>query len=423
MSSAFGSGTIPSRGNSTGRPVPERPDPDQWYWDAIEKYKNDPEAYAYLSDNPWLRKDNIFSPSLGSQLLGLFGDNSAEDNFYTELHQKAMNYLSDWENRMYQQKYDSPVEQVKREAAAGINSDLAPQSISPGAAAENDQPFETTGFGNQPQINVLELGSTIVSTAFQCITGIQQMKSLYLDNAVKSLSVNDSLRSTAWDLIKSGIGEFVEGNSQFKPGDFSGSVSPEFIVSVSKYFQDRLDRLPYNRGEKKKLRAFTDALIKGTDEVGLHSFNNDFQKLISDSIAELSESRHNAVESSGKIGADAELGAAMRFISKDIYKPLFDLQQKVNKLLLNKDSQYLNRFNSPDAENGLTGGQMQADSERADFMIRASMRNIKNEVLKSFEQINERITKSKDIPSGWKFALQAGISTAEASVMSKFLGM
>lgn len=35
-------------------------DPDAWYWAAIEKYKDNPEAYAYLSQNPWLIANNPF---------------------------------------------------------------------------------------------------------------------------------------------------------------------------------------------------------------------------------------------------------------------------------------------------------------------------------------------------------------------------
>lgn len=140
----------PSSTTSSGVPTPKQSadrfeDLDKWYWDYIEKYRDDPEAYAYLSQNPYLRKDNTYSPSFGDSIMSLFGDYSAENNFYRELQQHARGYLSDWENRMYQQKYDSPVEQVKREQAAGINPDLSPQSISPGSAAENDQPFQTVG--------------------------------------------------------------------------------------------------------------------------------------------------------------------------------------------------------------------------------------------------------------------------------------
>lgn len=148
--SAFGSGfSSRSRSNSNGSTVSSssRPteDPDQWYYDLIEQYKDNPEAYEYLLSNPYLRsKISSFSPNLGQSLLMGLGDYSAQDNYYNEFRQKALNFYSEWAKSMYEQKFESPVEQVRRESAAGINSDLAPQSVSPGEAAENDQPFDVT---------------------------------------------------------------------------------------------------------------------------------------------------------------------------------------------------------------------------------------------------------------------------------------
>ncbi len=146
--STFSSGLLLSRPSSSGSSVtsvsPSK-DPDQWYYDLIEKYKDNPEAYEYLLANPYLRsKIAPFSPNLGQSLLMGLGDFSAEDNYYSEFQQKALNYYSEWAKSMYEQKYESPLEQVRRESAAGINADLAPGSISPGEAAENDQPFDVT---------------------------------------------------------------------------------------------------------------------------------------------------------------------------------------------------------------------------------------------------------------------------------------
>lgn len=146
-------------------------DADKWYYDLIEQYKDDPEAYAYLMANPFLTGNNApFSPNLGQSFLSLLGDNSAEDAYYAELKQKAMGYLSDWQKQMYEQKYESPVEQVNRLSAAGINSDLEPGSISPGEAGENDQAFSPTTMPGAGQ--GAQLAGELAGYGLQFISGI-----------------------------------------------------------------------------------------------------------------------------------------------------------------------------------------------------------------------------------------------------------
>lgn len=163
-------------GRRSHRPEEE----DEWFWTAIEKYKDNPAAYAAVSMNPYLYANNQFSPSAKDDIMAFFGDTSAEDNFYRLNKQAAVNWLADWEKNQYQQYYNSPAEQVKREAAAGINSDLNPGSISPGEAAENDQPFTptdspTAGTGFETMQSLASFGLQFVGGVLSFAKQIQDL--------------------------------------------------------------------------------------------------------------------------------------------------------------------------------------------------------------------------------------------------------
>lgn len=401
-------------------------DPDAWYWAAIEKYKDNPEAYAYLSQNPWLIANNPYSPSLGNQIVDLFGDNSAEQNYINELMQKSRDYLGQWERGQYEQKYESPVEQVKREEAAGINSALNPGMITPGEAAENDQPFSTTpmpgaGTGFQSMIDVGQGLTSIVSTAFNFVTAFQQLKGLSLDNATKSLNLNEGLRSTAWGLIKEGISEFLNGDMvRSSLNDDPELLSkPEFVQVVTKYFKDRIAKQPFSHRQRKQLEDITEQLISSKGEVDQSVFTNQFQTLLNQSYSELYKSRNDVASSSGLPGADKESIAALKFIGNDIYKPLRELSLEVDKLILQKEKGYYKRFNAVNPETGLTGSQTMADSDSLNYYMQKTMFEVKKRVTDAFEEINKKILGSRDIPPGWKIGLQAGVSSFESLTMAQ----
>lgn len=173
---------------------------DQWYWDLIEKYKDNPEAYSYLSANPYLFANNArFSPTFGQNILSMFGDTSAEDEYYNNLHQQAMAYLSDWEKGQYEQAYNSPIEQVKRESAAGLNPDLSPGSISPGSAAENDQPFSPVsmpgaGSGFQDVHTLANFGVQFLGSVLSFGKQIQELNIGSMNRVVSELGAGSHAR-------------------------------------------------------------------------------------------------------------------------------------------------------------------------------------------------------------------------------------
>lgn len=230
-------------------------DPDAWYWAAIEKYKDNPEAYAYLSQNPYLRANNPFSPSLGNQVMDLLGDTSAEDAYYNELQQKARDYLGQWERGQYEQKYESPVEQVKREEAAGINPALNPGMITPGEAAENDQPFSPT---SMPGAGTgFETMQTLANFGLQFVGGI-----LSFGKQIQELNIGSFNRVTSELGAGSGAGEFVLNElsrmdfaslqKAADTGDFTTVLNPRIFSGYSRktkqFLQHYIER--YKEGDK-----------------------------------------------------------------------------------------------------------------------------------------------------------------------------
>lgn len=152
---------------------------DKWYWDAIAQYKGT-SWYDQLAANPYLVENNaaFYNDSWRDFLWQAFGNNDAERNYYGTLRNQANQYMSDIVAQMRQQEYDSAVSQVERERSAGINPDISGgQSITPGAAAENDQPA-----GAFPEVStapafsqVAEYGLNFVTSVFGMVEGIQGM--------------------------------------------------------------------------------------------------------------------------------------------------------------------------------------------------------------------------------------------------------
>ena len=241
-------------------------DPDAWYWAAIEKYKSNPEAYSFLSQNPYLRANNPFSPSLGNQIANLFGDNSAEDAFYNELDQKSRNYLAEWERGQYEQKYESPLEQVKREEAAGINAGLNPGMISPGDAAENDQAFSPAvmpGAGSG-----YETMQTLANFGLQFVGGI-----LSFGKQIQDLNIGSFNRVATELATGAGAGELVLNElsrmdlptleKAANSGDLITVFNPRIFSGYSRktkqFLQHYIDR--YKEGDKLGYQALVAELL------------------------------------------------------------------------------------------------------------------------------------------------------------------
>ena len=190
---------------------------DQMYLDAIAQYQNE-SWYDQLLDNPYLRSKQARFET--DPLTGLFNYGGAAAKYYGNMRADAMNWLTEKVTQMRQQDYNSAPEQVRRNAAAGINSDLA-GNVSPGDAAENDTPVPRS-FEN----GATEYGSQIAQCGLNIITSLmsfgQQIQQFGL-NSAQMVSDEINADSSAFDFVVNQI-------AGLKP--FAGATTKEDIDSV-----------------------------------------------------------------------------------------------------------------------------------------------------------------------------------------------
>lgn len=239
-----------------GRRLSSRPgEQDDWFWSAIEKYKDNPAAYAAVSMNPYLFANNQYSPSAKDEIMAFFGDTSAEDNFYRINKQSAIAWLADWEKNQYQQYYDSPNEQVKRLESAGLNPDLNPGMVSPGVAAENDQPFTptespTAGTGFETMQSLANFGLQFVGGILSFGKQIQELNIGSFNRISSELSTGSSAR----DFVLNELSQmdFASLQNAADSGDFTTVLNPRIFSGYSrktqKFLQHYIER--YKDGDK-----------------------------------------------------------------------------------------------------------------------------------------------------------------------------
>ena len=91
--------------------------------------------------------------------------------------------------------------------------------------------------------------------------------------------------------------------------------------------------------------------------------------------------------------------------------PISDLLLQVEKAQASYNSAYLTSVN----------GEIAGNAFNAENTLKISLGSIKNRLTKTFEDINKKITGSKDLSPIWKLALQAGVTSAEAFSLSKLM--
>lgn len=418
-----------SRTYPNSRPSSRAGDPysnDDDYLKSIEQYK-DKSYYDRLLENPWLfSKQAPFSPTLMQDIGEFLGDTSARDNYYAGILQNQNQWLSDTIKSYEKQEYDSAQEQVQRQAAAGINPDLA-MTATPGEGA-SPSPESLPNSEMNPQSAVADmfnLGQSVLTFSLGFYTNLQQVRGLTLENNIKSLQSNDVLTETAWRIIKEGIGESIPGlnytpNTPVEVFLKDGKVWDSLTDSISR----RIDKLPFSRRERRKLKSVMDSLIWNENTSGrpedaypdgndiyTRQFSTAFETLANSMLKDLLNSRADVTESAGRIGSENQSQTVMKFIGQQIYRPLNELALDVQNALLTKNKSYLNAFNNS------KGGAAQAKAEITGYRMQADTLNIKRRVMNAFDAINKKITGSRFLPDVWKLALQAGVAAAE----SKFL--
>lgn len=386
---------------------------DDDYLSAIEQYK-DKDFYQYLLNNPYLAGNQAeFTPNFLQMLSESLGDFSARRSYYGNLQSLRSEWLSNSLEQFRQQEYNEPINQVNRERLAGINPDLAPGMISPGAAAQNDQPLGSAPAMQAPGSSsigdIANLGQSFLGSVFSVVSSLQSLRSVGLENKLRTLQVSSGFTDVAKDMLETGVTEFWNGLDN--AADITNVFeSGEFIDSLTKQFSNRLRSLPVSSRDKKRIRGILDDLIYSKNDDGVRSYSTYFQSLVNDSISKLKSSRNNLVKSSGLVGSDTSDTKALSFIGSKIYRPIIDAELELQRIQLKYNTEYLS---TP----GL--GANRGAAENAAYQMQKEMLDVKKRLTNAFSAINKKILGSSDLSPIWKLALQAGVASAEAFSISK----
>ena len=208
--------------------------------------------YDRLLENPFLRSKNAeFTPSFWQRLgMDLFGDYSASDNYYAQLQSQSNQWLADMLSQLHQQDYDSASSQVERERAAGLNPDLT-GGISPGQAAENDQPITPIGFpmGSDTGDAVKMIGSSALSFVSNLLGMAQSFQSLKAgNNDLVSQEIRNN--SDARDFVLNEIA----GSSFFNNENDLDNLSAEDLANNILGASLKIDYSPYSPRTRKLIK-------------------------------------------------------------------------------------------------------------------------------------------------------------------------
>lgn len=393
---------------------------EQSFLDYISKYQGTDWYNQYLNAyNAY--KSQKFSPNFFQSLgWNLFGDNAPWTNFENQRLSTFYDSLARIQDAQHQENYNSFSNQASLERIAGFNPDLVGVQSSQVGQPGNIDSAELA----QPALNdganlisdIASIGSQIISTAFQLYSGFQSLRSADLDNLTKSLGFSGAITDEAWRVIREGTAEYFNG---LEP---SPGLSVESYMKDGKQFfplveslKSRADRLPYSHRVKSRIKSSLQDLIftlsQDADGGSAYSFSSQFEALMNEIGIKLNTSRSDYAKSYGAVGADSSSQAALRFIGQVIYRPISDLLLQVEKAQASYNSAYLTSVN----------GEIAGNAFNAENTLKISLGSIKNRLTKTFEDINKKITGSKDLSPIWKLALQAGVTSAEAFSLSKLM--
>lgn len=381
-------------------------------------------------------KSQFFSPNyfqeLGEQW---FNDVSARSNFENQRLSTFYDSLARIQDAQHQETYNSEGAQVERQRQAGLNPDLT-GGVSPGQAGNVDNPEMATpalndGSSVVPQI--ADFTSSFLKSTLGVYSSLQSVLGMSADLRAKDLNLNGLLTEEAWTIIKDATGEFTnnplfDSNSTIAEvfsDKKTGEPRSELVDSILK----RIDNLPYNKRNKKKLKQLVWPLIYSSDETG-YNFTQSYQSLINDLTSKTFKSRSDLAEAAGKIGATGHevkvgdeiisLGTdqkALRFIGQYVFKPIQELVLDNSK----KELEFKNRYFSEGLKIDLP--ELQAGAEGADYLLQQENKKFRAELTDKFNKIRKRVIKSNELTAGWKLAIEAGLLSAEAIALGKLNAM
>lgn len=246
---------------------------DQMYLDAIKPYENE-SWYNQLMDNPFLRsKQARFATD---PLTEMFNYQGAAAAYYGGMRTDAMSWLDRKVQEMRQQDYNSAPEQVKRNAQAGINSDLA-GNVSPGDAAENDSPLEPS-FANGTSdsgMQIAQAGLSFISNIISFGTQIQQLN-IGATNLVKNELENNQ---SAFDFGVNAVAGLSDLRERYEKEPEVFNDDPSFVGILQESLKKANHKFTqgFSRKTRKLVNAWFDRLDKG-DPLAIQAVRSKLRK-------------------------------------------------------------------------------------------------------------------------------------------------
>lgn len=217
------------------------------------------------------------------KLLENLGFRTNKDAYLESMALQAKEYDSQILQKEFNEKYDSPIEQVQRERAAGLNPDLTGNV----SAGESQSPVDDGNPPIAPQADDLAIVQNFASgvlngvqAAFGIAGQLQSLRSIKLDNESKTMQMVKS----AWNMI---IPDIYENRNDLESGridvnNYYNSLKKQFGHTMSKkqfdIFVNRVNQFA-NSAEGWKM-------VYDTQTNKAKSRKSMFQEMSSDSYSE-----------------------------------------------------------------------------------------------------------------------------------------
>lgn len=336
-------------------------DPDQWYYDLISQYQYEP-WYNELLENPWLRsKNDPYTPNALNDIAGFFGFSDGSEEHYAKMKNNASQWLSDKLAGKHQEDHNSPIEQAKREAAAGVNVGAIPSSIDPGKAAENDQPvvpFPSFSEYDSGLQSLASLFTSIYSFASGIAKDSMSMKSINADLAGKEFDLASKMPSFVTDFITSHVGTpYKDKSGKWTFDDISDRDIADFARS---HFSSRRTRRSFYNEVKSSFKSAKGFITRYGAFKSAEDVANEFAKSLGRNLA------YGRGDKVGDLSPMVILTQTLTKTQHDLEKLNLEYQKDLTEFKKNKtayESKVLEKLN-PDAEagfknSGATSGSMQ----------------------------------------------------------------
>lgn len=348
--------------------------------------------WSQFTSIPTLNLPSYFSDkSVNRKTLDFWSD------MYNQYEQSAMADINQILSVIREEEYNSALQQVGRNAQAGINSDLA-GNVEPGSATEFDDSasdFQTpsavaaTQARTQRALGISQMGVDFFESFLSMASEIQGLNSGMLDNAGKELSLEGAANDYVLDSISTSMPVPKDGKYYDQDGN---ELSDREVVSYTiDQAAKKLADIPMGRKARKVLtRAFGRYKYgeDGTGSIGLLAKYEDLVQQFTGSRWKRSKDMSSPLWSTESSDMLSKVAEGFSNIEQDIYEKT----AKLRKLVLDFDTQFAQGRLDNQTYDTLADLENQRASNSLSYESALDQNNVPE---RSAELESERITLSK----------------------------